>query len=92
MFNQKSYINILKYIREHVTLVEFMDSLGNLNHSISVVGYWIFESNYEIAPVLNSESLDIICAPSVGEEQFATFETDFCSVRYIRSTAHLKKE
>ena len=34
-------------INEHVTLVQLMDSLGNVNNSISVVGYWIFDSNYE---------------------------------------------
>ena len=43
------------------------DSLGNVNYAISVVGYWIFDSNYEKALVLNRASLDMICAPSVGE-------------------------
>ena len=46
-----------------------MDSLGNFNHAISVVGYCIFDSNYEKALVLNRESLDIICAPSFNEKQ-----------------------
>ena len=59
---------ILEDISENVTLVQLMDSLGNLNHSISVVGNWIFESNYEKALVLNRASLDMICTPSVGEE------------------------
>ena len=68
-----------------------MESLGNLNHTISVVGYWIFDSNYKRALVLNRESLDIICALSVGEEQVAKFETVFTSVRYICLYAHLKK-
>ena len=51
-----------------------MDSLGNVNHAIRVVGSWIFDSNYERALVLNKASLDMICAPSVGEEQAAIFE------------------
>ena len=38
--------DILTEISEHVNLVELMDSLGNANHTISVVGYWIFDSNY----------------------------------------------
>ena len=59
--------DILTDISEHVTLVQLMDYLGNLNHAISVVGYWIFYSNYEKVLVLNEESLDMICAPSVGE-------------------------
>ena len=53
---------------KHFTLVQLMDYLGNVNHAISVVGYWIFDSNYEISLVLNRESLGVICAPSVGEE------------------------
>ena len=30
-----------------------MDYLGNVNHAISIVECWIFESNYEIALVPN---------------------------------------
>ena len=30
-------------IIEHVTLVQLKDYLGNVNHAIDVVGYWIFE-------------------------------------------------
>ena len=69
-----------------------MDYLGNMNHYISAVGYWIFDSNYEKAIVLNRELLDIIFAPSVGKEEVATFETYYFAVRYICSAAHLKKE
>ena len=58
---------ILEDISANVTLVQLMYSLGNVNHAISVVGSWIFDSNYERELVLNKESLDTICAPSVGE-------------------------
>ena len=68
-----------------------MDSLGNVKYSISVVGYFISDSKYEKALVLNREYLYMICAPSVGEKQVAMFEIFFCAVKYIRSTAHLKK-
>ena len=68
-----------------------MDSLGNINHDISVVGYCTFESNYERALVINRESLDMVCSPSVGEKEVATFETSFCGVVFICSTTHLKK-
>ena len=54
--------------------------LGDENHAISVVGYCIFDSNNEKALVLNREWLDMICAPSVGEEQVAVFETLFTAV------------
>ena len=59
--------NILEDFSENVTLVQLMDSLGNVNHAISDVGSWIFDSNYERALVLNKASLDMIFAPSVGE-------------------------
>ena len=83
-----SSYDILTDTSEHVTLVQLMSSLGNVNHSISVFRYWIFDSNYEKALVLNRESLDMISAPSVGEEKVAEFETVFTAVRYIFSTAH----
>ena len=68
-----------------------MGSLGNVNHDISFVGYWIFDSNYEKALVINRESLHIICTPSVGKVQAAKFESLFTAVRYICSRAQLKK-
>ena len=55
---------ILEDISENVTLVKLTDSLGNVNHAISVFGNWIFDSNYEKSLVLNRASLDMICAPS----------------------------
>ena len=69
-----------------------MDSIGNVNSDISVVRYWISDSKYERALLLNRESLDMICAQSVNEEEVATFETDFGAVGYICLTSHLKKE
>ena len=37
---------ILNHISDYVTLVKLMDSLGNVNHAVSVVGKWSFYSNY----------------------------------------------
>ena len=82
---------ILEDISANVTLVQLMDSLVNVNHAISVVGSWIFDSNYERALVLDKASLDMICAPSVGEEQDAMFEKVYYAVRYIFNEAKLKK-
>ena len=67
-----------------------MDLLGNVNHAISVVGSWIFDSNYERVLVLNKASLDMICAPAVGEEQTAIFEKVYYDVGYILNEAKLK--
>ena len=82
-YKKKGEYDILKNISANVTLVQLMDSLGNVNHAISVVGSWIFDSNYKRALVLNKESLDMICAPSIGEEQAARFERVYYAVRYI---------
>ena len=61
-YNKKGSYDILKDMSENVTLVQVIHSLGNFNHAISVLGYWIFDSKYENALVLNRESLDMICA------------------------------
>ena len=46
---KKGGFDILKDISENVTLVQLMESLGKINHSTSIVDYWIFDSNYEQA-------------------------------------------
>ena len=44
---KKNYaFGILNDISEDVTLVQLIDSRGNVNNSISIVGYRIFDSNY----------------------------------------------
>ena len=59
-----------------------MDYLSNANHTISVVVYWIFDSNDEKSLVLYIEYL----------VKVTEFETVFTAVRYILSTAQLKRE
>ena len=39
--------DIFNNISENVTLMQLMDSLGNVIHALSVVVRWIFYSNYE---------------------------------------------
>ena len=87
-YKKKGYYDFLTDISEYFTLVQFMYYLGNANHDISVVGYWIFDLNYKIALLLYRYSLDKICAPSVSEEQVAEFEIVFTAVRFICSTSH----
>ena len=69
-----------------------MDYVGNVSHAISVVGYWIFESNYEKVLVLNREPLDMICALYVDEEQVDKFETVLNTVINIHKIAQLNKK
>ena len=63
-----------------------MDSVGNVNHTVSIVGYWIFGSNYKKALPLTIHSLNIIFSPLVGEGIFSVFESVFHAVRYINNT------
>ena len=44
--HKKNAFNIIKNKSEYVTLVQLMESLGDANHAISIVGYWIFDSKY----------------------------------------------
>ena len=46
-FKNKGNFDILNDISRNVTLVQLMEKQGNLNRAISIVLYWIFESNYE---------------------------------------------
>ena len=82
---------ILEDISANVTLVKLMDSLVNMNYASIVVGSCIFYSNHERALVLNRASLDMICAPSVGEEQAFIFEKVYYAVRYVYIGAQLNK-
>ena len=52
-YKKKELYKILEDISNHFTLFQLMDSLGCVNHSISIVGNWIFDSNYEKSLVLN---------------------------------------
>ena len=90
-YKQTGSYDIMRDISENVTLFQLIDLLVNVNHYISVVGYWIFDSKYEKALVLNRASLDMICALYFGEEQAAKFELVLTEVRYILSEAQLKK-
>ena len=40
--NKRDALDILDEISENVTLMQLMLSLVNVNHAISIVGYWVF--------------------------------------------------
>ena len=46
IWNKNDAFDILNGISDYVTLVQLMESLVNLNCDISIVGHWIFDSNY----------------------------------------------
>ena len=64
---KKGTFDILNDISKNVILVQLTDYLVNVNYTISIVSYWIFDSNYEKSNHLTRELLDIICYPFIGE-------------------------
>ena len=66
-----------------------MGGVGNFNHAVSIVGYWIFDFNYKKELPLKQDSLNLICSPWEGEVTFAVFKTVFPSVREINNTGKL---
>ena len=40
IWSENDAFDILSDISENVTLVQLMDSLGNVNHAIIIVGHW----------------------------------------------------
>ena len=91
VWHNKDYFYILNNRSKYVTFVQLMDTLGNVNHSISIVGYWIFESNYDNSLFLTQESLDLICCPSIGLKKVAIFQSGFNAVICIWETIRLKE-
>ena len=61
-----------------------------MNNAISIVGYWISYSNCEQALFLTRELLDLICSPSVDEEQVVKFETVFFANSYMWAPGNIK--
>ena len=55
IWNRNDAFDILNDISENVTLVQLMVSLGNVNRAFSIVGHWIFDSNYKKVLCLTQE-------------------------------------
>ena len=78
---QGSY-DILHDIIENVILVQSMDNAGNVNHTVSIVGYCIFDSNYKKVLLFTIYLLNHICSPLIGEGLCAMIETLIYAFRY----------
>ena len=75
--------DILTDISEYVNLVQLMDYLINMNHAVSVVGYWITDSNFENGLILNKAYLDLMFSCTNDKYAIAEFEEFFHTVRFI---------
>ena len=91
IWNKNDAFDILHDISKIVTLVHLMDSLGNFNHAIIILGHCIFDYNYKKSLCLTQLLMDLICDPSIDEELVATFQSVFYAVRYSWAPIHLKK-
>ena len=86
---KKVQFKILRHISESNRLVQLMDIVGNINHTVIIFGYWIFYNNYKKALLLTLDLLNLICPALVGEGMFAVFESVFRAFRYISITGKL---
>ena len=71
---------ILNNISDYVTLVQLMDSLGNMNHAVSIFGKWIFDYNYKKYLPLSIEYLNLIRSCSKKEKNFEFFDMVFYAI------------
>ena len=64
-----------------------MDSVGYMNHAVSVVGEWILYSNNEKALPLNIYSLNLICTCSDEDDYYAKSHVLYYTMRYVNPKA-----
>ena len=76
---------ILNNINENITLVQPVDLLVNVNLALSVVGKWIFDSNYEKALPLSIELFNFIYSCSCVDQTIAIFNVVYYAVMYVKS-------
>ena len=84
---EKGCFYILNNISAHVTLVYFMDSLGNMNHILSVVGGMIFDYSYKKYLPLIIELLNLIFSSSDKDKFVTLFECFNYSMGYFNIKA-----
>ena len=89
---EKNYaFDIIHDFSEDINLVQLMDSPENVNHAISIVGHWIFDSSYEKSLCFTQEFLYIICYPSIGKELTEMFQSIFYAVWDSWAPNHILK-
>ena len=60
----KSRLDILNNISENSTIVQLVNTDGNINNTVIIVGYYIFDSNDKKALPSKTDSFNIIFSPS----------------------------
>ena len=81
-------------ISECITLLQLMDSVGNVNNSVSVVGECIFDSKHKKALPLNNNTFNLIWDFAYKEDYFEKLLELYYAVRYVNpkeKSKHVKK-
>ena len=69
-----------------------MNTSGNLNHTLSIYGRWIYDFNYKIVLSFIKYLLDIICSLSKDDKgMHAEFGDVFYSFRYVNPKKSIAK-
>ena len=90
-WNKKLKSEVLNYISDHVTLVQFIDTVGNVNLAVPIDACWIFDYNYQMALTLIQLMLDMICFHSKDyDDMYAEFEMVYCAFRYVNPKENFK--
>ena len=69
--NKRVTFDIINDISEYITLVQLVDTVVNVNHAVSISGFWIYYLNYEKEFPFLKESLHIISYCSYSDEMHA---------------------
>ena len=70
-------------ISVHVTLVQLIYTVGNINLTVSIDVNWIYDYNNKRDLPLIKLSLDVICSPSKDDDDmYSYFKVVFYAVSY----------
>ena len=83
-----SYDDFVKFdpltnITNQVTLVQWEDIFGGINHCSTICGCWIFDINFERSLSLNKESIDLVCAPKHAPLGMIAYGQVYRAIRFI---------
>ena len=84
LWNIKGDLETIKDISEHLKLVQLIETVGNVNHEVSIGRNWIFDSYYDKNLPLAKESMNLICYYSDGYAMYLIFERVYYEARYVK--------
>jgi hypothetical protein len=73
------------------TVVQLMAKDGGVEHAVTIVGEWIFDSNFQEALPLSTHALDFLCAPDGEENVQGWFQEVYHGFRFEEDKNKKKK-